>query len=166
MRNTALFAATAAAAAAAAALTGSAASASTPDWLTMANVESEHDSMLPTVCETGDAGPLTDTACASLFSADTEGEAEDLGRELPEAPAGYGFSPVNADLRDFAKWQICGIAVASSVEPAECDNSIQGPKEPVAPGSGVSLVNADTTGAFDWSVCGIAVAQTGEATDC
>jgi hypothetical protein len=167
MRNTTMVAASAVAAAAAAAISGGAASASTPDWLTVANVESEHDSVLPAVCETGETGPLTDTACGSLFSADTEGEAEDLGHELPEAPAGYGMpSLANVDLRDFAKWQVCGIAVASSVEPAECDNSIPGPKEPVGPGSGISLVNADTTGALEWSVCGIAVAQTGEATDC
>ncbi|MFG3343192.1 hypothetical protein [Glycomyces sp. NPDC048151] len=167
MRNTTMVAASAVAAAAAAALSGGAASASTPDWLTVANVDSEHDTTLPSVCETGETGPLADTACGSLFSADTEGTAETFGHELPESPAGYGMPALaNVDLRDFAKWQICGVAVASSIEPAECDNSIPGPKEPVGPGSGISLVNAETAGAFHWSVCGIAVAQAGEATDC
>jgi len=167
MRNTTMVAASAVAAAAAAAISGGAASASTPDWLTVASVDSEHETMLPAVCETGETGALTDTACESLLGSDTEGEAETFGREVPESPAGYGMpSLANVDLRDFAKWQVCGIAVASPAAPAECDNSIPGPKEPVGPGSGISLVNAETAGAFDWSVCGIAVGQTGEATDC
>jgi hypothetical protein len=167
MRNTTMVAASAVAAAAAAALTGGAATAATPDWLTVASVDDEHRSMLPAVCETGDTGSLTDTACESLFSSDVEDEAVTYGRELPESPEGQGMpSLANIDLRDFAKWQVCGITVAADVEPAECDNSIPGPKEPVSPQGGISLVNADTTGAFHWSVCGVAVGQTGEATDC
>ena len=167
MRNTTMVAVSAAAAATAAALSGGAASASTPDWLTLATVDTEHDTMLPALCESGDAGELAATTCDSLLSADTEDDAETFGYEVPESPGGYGATALtNVDLRDFAKWQVCGIAVASSVEPAECDNSIQGPKAPVEPRSGVALANADATGAFQWSVCGIAVAQAGEAGDC
>jgi hypothetical protein len=154
-----------AAAAAAAVLSGGTASASTPDWLTVAAVESEHETMLPALCETGDAGPLADTACASLLSGDTANEAKAYGYELPESPAGQGPPALaTADLRNFAKWQVCGIAVAASQAPADCDGSIQGPMEPAEPRSGVELVTADTTGAFDWSVCGITVAD--KAIDC
>ncbi|MEU5154256.1 hypothetical protein [Glycomyces sp. NPDC021274] len=167
MGNTSM-AAVSAAAVAAAALSGGAASASTPDWLTIATVETEHDSMLPVLCERDQTGPLVDTACATLLSADTAHEAETYGYPLPEAPWDHGGMPtvVNADMRDFAKWQVCGIAVAASAEAAECDNSIQGPRTPVGSDSGIALVNADATGAFHWSVCGVAVGATLESFDC
>lgn len=168
MRNTTMVAVSAAAAAAAAAVSGGAAAASTPDWLTVATVDSEHDSVLPAVCESDAAGPLADTACGSLLSADTEDEAATYGHPLPESPGDFGGLPtlVNADLRNFAKWQVCGISVATSAEAADCDNSIQGPSEPVRPRNGTSLVNVDTTGAFQWSVCGIAVGQIVESAGC
>jgi hypothetical protein len=166
MGNTTM-AAVSAAAAAAAALSGEVASASTPDWLTIATVDTEHDSMLPVLCETDETGPLVDTACATLLGADTAHDAEDYGYSLPEAPGDFGGMPtlVNADLRNFAKWQVCGNAMAASAEAVECDNSIQGPSEPVGP-SGIALVNADATGAFHWSVCGLVVGQTMETFDC
>ena len=104
MRNTTWVAASAVAAAAAA-LSGGAAAASTPDWLTVASVDDEHRSMLPAVCETGETGPLTDTACESLFSADVEDEAETYGRELPESPAGQGMpSLVNCAQRGWVPY--------------------------------------------------------------
>jgi hypothetical protein len=168
MRSTTMVAVSAAAAAAAAAVSGGAASASTPDWLTVATVDTGHDSMLPAVCESDAAGPLADTACGSLLSADTEGRAAAYGRPLAESSGDFGGMPtlVNANLRNFAKWQVCGIAVATSAAAADCDNSIQRPSEPVRPRSGNSLVNVDITGAFQWSVCGIAVGQIVESTDC
>ncbi|MEU6858047.1 hypothetical protein AB0B28_04100 [Glycomyces sp. NPDC046736] len=167
MRNTTL-AAVSAAAAAVAALSGGAAQASTPDWLTVVSVESEHDSMLPAVCEADELGQLTSVPCATLLGSPSEDAVEATGEPLPEAPGDFGGMPslVNLDARNFAKWQVCGISVASASEAAECDNSIQPPAEPVGPGSGISLVNADVTGAFQWSVCGIAVAQAGTATTC
>ncbi|WP_030162201.1 hypothetical protein [Glycomyces sp. NRRL B-16210] len=168
MRNTTMVAATAAAAAAAAALSGTAASASTPDWLTIADVETDHDSVLPVVCEADDLGPLTATACGTVLGSPSEDELAAGGMAVPESPGDFGGMPAvaNIDLRNFAKWQVCGVAVAASSTEFECDNSIPGPTEPVGPGSGVSLVNADATGALQWSVCGITVGGTTAATTC
>ncbi|MFB9659186.1 hypothetical protein ACFQS3_13925 [Glycomyces mayteni] len=167
MRNTTMVAVSAAAAAAAAAFTGGAAQASTPDWLTLATVESEHDSVLPGVCEADQVGALTATACGTVLGSPSADEIEATGHTVPESPDAAGMPSVaNIDLRDFAKWQVCGIAVAAQSEGFECDNSIDGPKEPVGPGSGISLVNADTTGAFHWSVCGVAVGQASVDTTC
>ncbi|RRR96470.1 hypothetical protein [Glycomyces terrestris] len=164
MRNTTMVAVSAAAAAAAAALTGGAAQASTPDWLTVATVESEHDSVLPGVCEADGVGTLADTACDTVLGSPSAAETQ----ALPELPEGYGGMPslANVDLRNFSKFKICGITVAGESRDATCDNSIEGPREPVGPGSGVSLVNADTTGAFQWQVCQINVGQTPVAGDC
>ncbi|SDL05596.1 hypothetical protein SAMN05216298_2500 [Glycomyces sambucus] len=166
MRNTTMVAVSAAAAAAAAALTGGAAQASTPDWLTLATVESEHDSVLPGVCESDQAGAITDMACGTVLGSPAPDEMAH-GEALPETPAGYGgASLANVDLRNFAKWKVCGVAVAAEAQGAVCDNSIQGPQEPVSPGSGMSLVNADTTGAFQWSVCGFSVGQANVTSTC
>ncbi|WP_157974780.1 hypothetical protein [Glycomyces dulcitolivorans] len=159
MRNTTMVAVSAAAAAAAAAFTGGAAQASTPDWLTLATVESEHDSVLPGVCEADQVGAITDTACGTVLGSPPADEMAG-GESLPALPEGYGgASLANIDLRNFSKFKICGIAVAATTQDAVCDNSIKGPKEPVGPGSGMSLVNADTTGAFQWQVCQINVGQ-------
>lgn len=149
MRNTTMVAVSAAAAAAAAALSGDAVSASTPDWLTLVSVDSDHDSILPVLCDNGQAGALAETACDSMFATDTEAMAASYGWEVPEVPEGPSVPAVaTVDLRNFAKWQICGNNVASSSVDATCDNSSQAPRGPVESSSGVSLVNADTTGAF------------------
>ncbi|PRY59051.1 hypothetical protein [Glycomyces artemisiae] len=167
MRNTTMVAVSAAAAAAAAAFTGGAAQASTPDWLTLAAVESEHDSVLPGVCEAGELGPITGATCDTVLGSPSADEIEATGQSVPEPPDTAGMPSVaNIDLRNFAKWQVCGVAVAAPNQGFDCDNSIDGPKEPVGPGSGISLVNADTTGAFQWSVCGVAVGQASVDTTC
>ncbi|THV41286.1 hypothetical protein [Glycomyces buryatensis] len=159
--------AVAAAAAAASVIPGGTASASTPDWLTLANVETGQPSLLPEVCGAGPTGSLSDPVCEGLLGTDSEDAAETFGESIPEAPAGYSSPSVaNLDLRNFAKWQVCGVAVASTAEDFDCDNSITGEAEPVEPAGGVSLVNADTTGAFNWSVCGISAFQAAPATDC
>lgn len=154
MRHKTILAASAAAAAAAV-IPGGAAAASTPDWLTLVNVESDQPSLLPVVCGENDTESALDPACEGLLGTEQDRAAADLGEQLPEAPGGYGQSLTNVDLRDFAKWQVCGIAVGATGEGYDCDNSITGAREPVGPGDGYSLVNADTTGAFDWRVCGI-----------
>jgi hypothetical protein len=149
MRNTTMVTMSAAAAAAAAALSGDAASASTPDWLTLVTVESGHESLVPVLCETGQADSLAQIACGSLLSADTEGGAEAYGWEVPESPETPGMPAVaTVDLRNFAKWQICGNNVAGYHQASECDNSMADPRDPVESSSGIALVNADTTGAF------------------
>ena len=149
MRNTTMVAMSAAAAAAAAALAGDAASASTPDWLTLVSVESGHDSLLPVLCDDGRGGSLAAIACDSMFTTDTEDMAETYGWEVPESPEGPDVPAVaTVDLRNFAKWQICGNNAATMSAAATCDNSSQVPRGPVESSSGVSLVNADTTGAF------------------
>lgn len=155
MRNTTMAAVSAAAAAAA--FSGGAAQASTPDWLTIAAVDTGHDSVLPSVCEAGTPGPITGPACDTVLG--SPGADEQTRYALPQPPAGYGTDVelVDIDLRDFAKWKVCGVAVGASTHGGECDNSIQDQEEPVVAESGNALVNADATGAFQWSVCGISV---------
>ncbi|WP_199038445.1 hypothetical protein [Glycomyces salinus] len=154
MRHTKILAASAAAAAAAVIPSGAAA-ASTPDWLTLANIESDQPSLLPMVCGEDDSGTVLDPACEGLLGTEQDRAAADLGEQLPDAPGGYGRTLANVDLRDFAKWQVCGIAVGATGEGYDCDNSITGEREPAGPGDAYSLVNADTTGSFDWRVCGV-----------
>lgn len=153
-------------AAAAAAFSYGQASASTPDWLTVASVETG-PTPLTAVCEEEAAGTFADPACASIVGTGESPDAEAFGAATAGAPeGGSGMAVANVDMRDFAKWQVCGIAVASTTESVECDNSTEDERGPMATGSGVSLVNVDATGAFDWSVCGIAVLQSGATVDC
>jgi hypothetical protein len=157
----------AASAAAAAALMGGQASASTPDWLTVASVETG-PTPLTAVCEEESAGTFADPACRSILGTGGSPGTEAFGAataEVPENSAGRS-AVANVDLRDSAKWNVCGIAVAATTEGVDCDNSIPDERGPMKTGSGVSLVNVDATGAFDWSVCGIAVLQSGAAIDC
>jgi hypothetical protein len=149
MRNTTMVAMSAAAAAAAAAISGDAASATTPDWLTLVSVDSDHESLLPVLCDES-AGPLSQITCDSMLATDTEDMAASHGWEVPEAPEGPSIPAVaTVDLRNFAKWQICGNNVAAVSQDAACDNSSQVADDgPVESSNGISLVNADTTGAF------------------
>lgn len=168
MRNITTVAVSAAVAAVAAALSGGAAQASTPDWLTLATVESEHDSILPAVCEADGAGAITDTACATVLGSPSAEAVEAGGETVPDVPEDAGGMPsvANVDLRNFAKWEVCGIAVGATAQDSVCDNSIEGSREPTGPKSGVSLVNADTTGAFQWSVCGVSAGEASVAAAC
>ncbi|WP_205325831.1 hypothetical protein [Glycomyces sp. YM15] len=153
-------------AAAAAAFSCAQASASTPDWLTVASVETG-PTALTAVCEEEAAGTFADPACASILGTGGSPGAEAFDAANAEASAdNAGMSAVNVDMRDFAKWNVCGVAVAAAPDDVECDNSIADKREPMATGSGVSLVNVDATGAFDWNVCGVAVLQSGAAVDC
>ncbi|WP_026932299.1 hypothetical protein [Glycomyces tenuis] len=172
MRYKTIVAASAAAAAAAAIPCG-AASASTPDWLTLVNLNTGNASLLPAVCGAESAGTVVDPACAGVFGAQPS-TAEAFGVELPETPqapqapptSGGGVPTVaNVDMRDFARWEVCGVAAGSTTEDVTCDNSVP-ERQPMDPGNGVSLVNADTSGALNWSVCGIAVLSEVHAFDC
>jgi hypothetical protein len=184
MQYRTIIAASAAAAATAALPFGaSAAAATTPEWLTLASAEYDVPGV-PAICGVNAAGIPIDAACGGILDTDgfdafseighVEAPAETGGRALPETPAvpegheGYGIPTVaNIDLRDFAKWQVCGINVASTSDGQVCDNSIQGDREPVgASDNGISLVNADTTGALAWSVCGISVLNEEPAVSC
>lgn len=163
MRYRTIVAASAAAAAAAAAVPCGAASASGPAWLTPVSLETGSPSLLPVVCGEESTGTVIDPACAGIFG--TQPPSEVYGVELPEvpqapqAPVTDGGMPslANVDLRDFAKWEVCGVAAASETADVSCDNSITEERRPVAAPNGVSLVNVDATGALHWSVCGVAV---------
>ncbi|WP_157930782.1 hypothetical protein [Glycomyces xiaoerkulensis] len=156
-------------AAAAAAIPSGAAWPTTPDWLTLASVQTGERSLVPFVCGEQSAGTALDSACQSTFGTDAAGAAEAVGRRLPEAPEPAGHASLSAadvDLRDFAKWEVCGVAVASETGEVECDDSNTGEDEPVRPDRGVPLVNIDATGALDWSVCGITVLGNVIGSDC
>ncbi|MQM26313.1 hypothetical protein [Glycomyces albidus] len=156
MRNTTMAAVSAAAAAAA--FSGDAAQASTPDWLTLAAVETGHDSVLPSVCETGTPGAITGPACDTVLGSLSANEW--TGAPLPELhESDGGVRLVDIDLRNFATWKVCGVAVGASTRGAHCDNSIQDQEEPVNAERGNALVNADATGALQWSVCGVSVGE-------
>jgi len=158
--------AAAGAAAAAAVLPAGAAAASTPDWLTLASVETG-PTPVSALCEES-AGSYIDPACANLVDSGEHRSAEVHDGSMSEAPEGAGGMPTiaNVDLRDFAKWQVCGVNVAATGTETDCDNSTRGDREPVGADNGMSLVNVDATGAFDWNVCGVAVLQADSATDC
>ncbi|GAB3648346.1 hypothetical protein [Glycomyces tarimensis] len=155
MRYKTIVAASAAAAAAAAIPCGTAA-ASTPDWLTLVSLETDQASMLPVLCGEQPTGTFVDPACQGLFGTGNY-DAESYGVAVPDAPEGYEDLPAvaNVDLRNAARWEVCGVAAASTTEGVECENAIAAEEEPVGSDNGVALLNADATGAFNWSVCGI-----------
>lgn len=164
----------ASAAAAAAAVPCGVASASTPDWLTLVNLDTGNPSMLPAVCGTEPTGTVVDPACAGVLGAQ-QSNVESFGFELPETPQAPQAPPTtsngvptlaNVDMRDFARWEVCGIAAGSETEDVECDNSTTAERRPVGSDNGISLVNADVSGALNWSVCGIAVLSEVRAFDC
>ncbi|MCH7231390.1 hypothetical protein L0U85_11100 [Glycomyces sp. L485] len=142
---------------AAAAVVPASAAASTPDWLTVASVETG-PTPVSELCGEESAGPAVDPACRSVFDSGRTGP-EAFDREVPEvSEAPGGMSPVaDVDLRNFARWKVCGVSVGSSGGVQDCDNSVSDEREPVGSDSGVSLVNVDATGAFHWSVCGVTV---------
>jgi hypothetical protein len=157
--------AAAGAAAAAAVLPVGTAAASTPGWLTVASVETG-PTPVSALCEES-AGSYIDPACANLVDTGEHRDAEAHGGSRREAPEGArGMTIANVDLRDFAKWQVCGVNVAATGTETDCDNSTAGDREPVGSDNGMSLVNVDATGAFEWNVCGVAVLQADSATDC
>ena len=153
----------ASAAAAAAAVPYGAAAASGPDWLTPVTLETGSPSLLPVVCGEEPTGTVIDPACAGVFGTPQPSDA--YGVQLPETPQApqaattYGGMPslANVDLRDFAKWEVCGVAAASETADVSCDNSITEEHQPVGSPNGASLVNIDATGALHWSICGVAV---------
>ena len=153
MRYKTMLAASAAAAAASVIPVGTAA-ASTPDWLTIVDVETGQPTLLPMVCGEEPSGTALDPACESLLGSGWEPEAG-FGAELPDVPGGYGRTLANVDMRDFAKWQVCGVQAGASSEGLDCDNSITAERAPMSSGDGYLLANVDATGAFEWSVCGI-----------
>jgi len=160
-----IMAAAGAAAAAALIPTGSAA-ASTPDWLTLASVETG-PTPVSALCEEAE-GSYIDPACANVVGTGAHRAAEVQGETMPQTPEGPGGMPTvaNVDLRDFARWQVCGVDVAANGSETVCDNSSDPDREPVGADNGMSLVNVDATGAFDWNVCGVAALQSGTAVDC
>ncbi|MDA1359442.1 hypothetical protein O1R50_07410 [Glycomyces luteolus] len=152
--------------AAAAIIPAGSAAASTPDWLTLASVETG-PTPVSALCEEAE-GSYIDPACANIVGNGGDRAAEVHGESMPETHEGPGGMPTvaNVDLRDFAKWQVCGVNVAATGTETDCDNSTSADREPVGADNGMSLVNVDATGAFEWNVCGVAVLQADSATDC
>ncbi|WP_026925410.1 hypothetical protein [Glycomyces arizonensis] len=154
----------ASAAAAAAAIPCGAAAASTPDWLALASLETGNPSPLPVVCGEEPTGTVLDPACAGIFGTgqyDDEAFGVPLPQPppVPQSPQTYDGLPAlaNVDLRDSAKWEVCGVSAGSTTADVDCDNSTTAAREPVGSENGLSLLNVDASGALNWSVCGVAV---------